>query len=87
MMSASSLPLWTRKFIVDFIETGLGAVLALDLVFPSSTPQAGQAAHLVGVAVLSALVSAIRRAVPPFRRWLRLKMGTTTDGTPPDQAG
>ncbi len=71
-----SLPLWVRKFIVDFVETGLAALLVLVLVVPTTVAQAQEVAILVGAAVAGALISAIRRAVPGFLVWLNEKLGT-----------
>lgn len=72
-----SIPLWARKLLVDFIETGLGLVFALNLVFPTSIDDARQVAIIVGSAILSALVSAARRALPAFFAWVAEKLGTT----------
>jgi hypothetical protein len=71
-----SLPLWVKKFMVDFIETGIAALLALTFVLPQSAEQARDAAIIVGAAVAGALISAVRRAVPGFLVWLNEKMGT-----------
>ena len=70
------MPLFARKFLVDFIETGIAAILALTIVVPANADQAKEVALVVGAAVAGALISAIRRAVPDFLAWLRAKMGT-----------
>lgn len=65
------MPLWVRKFIIDFVETGLAALLALTLIVPTNAEQAKEVAILVGAAVAGALISAFRRAVPGLLAWLR----------------
>jgi len=72
-----TLPQFARSFIVDAIETGLAALLALTLIVPTSVEQAREVGLLLGAAVAGALISAVRRAVPGFLIWLRAKMGTT----------
>ena len=71
-----TLPPFARSFIVDAIETGLAALLALTLIVPTSVDQAKEVGLLLGAAVAGALISAVRRAVPGFLVWLRAKMGT-----------
>jgi hypothetical protein len=71
------LPLFVRKFIVDFIETAIAAIFLLNIVFPNDIEQAKQQFVVVGVAVFSALVSALRRIVPDFLVWLKEKLGTS----------
>lgn len=66
-----ALPVWFRKFLVDFIETGIGAILALQLALPANTDAAVRLAAVLGGAVFGALVSAFRRAVPGLVAWLR----------------
>lgn len=80
-MNLSSTPLWVRKFVLDFVETSIGLILALNLAFPTSVADAKQVGIIVGAAVLSAITSAIRRVVPAFLVWLATKLGTNT-GTP-----
>jgi hypothetical protein len=70
-------PLWLRKFVVDFVETGIALIFGLTLIFPSTSSEAQQIAVVVGGAVLSALVSAARRAIPGFIVWLNEKLGTS----------
>jgi hypothetical protein len=65
------LPLFVRKFIVDFIETAIAAIFLLNIAFPQDVEQAKQQFVIVGVAVFSALVSALRRVVPDFISWLK----------------
>jgi hypothetical protein len=72
-----TLPLFARNFIVDFIETGLAALLALTLIVPQNVEQAKEVGLLLGAAVAGALISAVRRAVPGFLEWLKAKLGTT----------
>jgi len=76
------LPLFVRKFIVDFIETGFAAIAGLALVIPNDLTQAKDEAVIVGVAILGALVSAIRRDGPDFFSWLQAALGYTPDSTP-----
>jgi len=74
-----TLPLFARKFITDFVETAIALVFGLTLVFPENAAQAEQIAIIVGGALLSALVSALRRAAPGFLVWLQTKLGTEPD--------
>lgn len=76
VMQPQPLPLWVRSFIVDFVETGLAALLALTLIVPTNVEQGKEVALLVGAAVAGALISAVRRAVPGFLSWLNEKLGT-----------
>jgi hypothetical protein len=68
-------PLFVRKFIVDAIETGLAALLAVTIVFPVTVDDVTRQAAVVGVALVGAVISAVRRAVPDFLTWLREKLG------------
>jgi hypothetical protein len=70
------MPIWARKFFVDFVETGIGALLALVFVVPTNPDQAKELAFVIGAAVIGALASAIRRAVPGFLAWLKAETGT-----------
>jgi hypothetical protein len=69
------MPLFVRKFIVDTIEGGIAALLALALVIPGTLEQAKAQAAVVGVAVLGAVIAAIRRNLPAALLWLRDKLG------------
>lgn len=71
-----TLPLFARKFVLDWVETALGLVLALNLVVPGNLDAAKSESLVVGAAVLSALVSAVRRAAPAFLAWLGGRLGT-----------
>ena len=71
------LPLWARKFLTDFVETGIALVFALNLAVPTNTDEAKVVAFAVGGAVLSAAISAARRSAPDFVAWLAGKLGTT----------
>jgi uncharacterized membrane-anchored protein len=71
-----TLPLWVRKFLLDTIETGLGAVLALTFVVPVTMESAQTVGILVAAAVAGAVVSAVRRAVPPMLAWLKTLWAT-----------
>jgi hypothetical protein len=68
------MPLFLRKFIVDFIETGLAALLALVLVVPTDPEQAKETGIVIAAAVAGALIAAFRRAVPGFIEWIRAKL-------------
>lgn len=70
----TNIPLFIRKLILDFVETALAAIFLVNVAFPTSFAQTGQVFVIVGVAVFSALVSALRRATPDFIEWLRLKL-------------
>lgn len=71
------MPLFFRKFLVDVIETGLAALLAVTFVVPTNADQAKEVALVIGAAVAGALISAVRRAVPEFIVWLKDKLGTS----------
>lgn len=71
----SRLPLFIRKFIVDTIETGLAALFALTLVLPSTVVEAEKQFLVIGVALLGAVISALRRVLPDFYAWVREKLG------------
>jgi hypothetical protein len=73
----TKLPLWVRKFVVDFVETGLAVLLALNLVVPGSLDEAKAEAAIVGSAILSALISAARRTAPDFIAWLRAQLAVS----------
>lgn len=70
------MPLWVRKFLIDFIETGLAAVFALVIVVPGSVEEAKTQGLIVAAAVLGALIAAARRAIPGLLAWLNEKLGT-----------
>ena len=69
------MPLFVRKLIVDFVETGLAALLALTFVMPNNADQAREVATLIFAAVAGALIAAVRRAAPEFILWLRERLG------------
>ena len=69
-------PLFIRKFVVDFVETGIAAIFALTLAFPTSVASFQSVATAIGIAVVGALVSAVRREAPDFYIWLQGKLGT-----------
>jgi hypothetical protein len=70
------IPLFARKFFVDFVETGIAAVLALTLVLPGNMDEAKAQAVVIGAALLGAFIAAARRAVPAFLVWLQEKLAT-----------
>lgn len=69
------IPMFARKFVVDAVETALALVFALELVFPTTVPEAQQAVVTVGGAILAATVSAARRATPGLILWLKGALG------------
>ncbi len=71
------MPLFIRKFIVDFVETTIAAVFLLNIVLPSDVTQVKQVGVVIGLAVVSALVSAVRRTTPDFLGWFRIKLGVS----------
>ena len=75
-MDPTGWPLFLRKFIVDFIETGVAALLVLNLIVPTTTDEAKVVAASIGAAIAGALISAARRNAGDFYRWLREKFGT-----------
>ena len=75
-----ALPLWVRKFILDAVETGLAALFAMALVFPTSLEEGKAFAAAVGVALLGAIISAARRAIPGFLAWLRGILAVPDEG-------
>jgi hypothetical protein len=69
------MPIFVNKFIVDFVETAIGAVLALNIFIPGDLSAAGAQASVIGTAVLVALAAAVRRAAPDFVLWFKDQMG------------
>lgn len=69
------MPLFVRRFAVDFVETAIAAILALNIAIPGTLDEARAFAAVVGVAILTALVAALRRASPGFSEWLRAALG------------
>lgn len=59
------IPLFLRKFALDFVETGLAAIFALSVV-----GDAAALAHAAMAAVIAAAISAARRELPDFLTWL-----------------
>lgn len=74
-----SIPLFARKFIVDFAETGLATLFALTLAFPASVEDLKAVGVAVGIGLVGAALSAARRAVPGFLLWLSTAVGNTPD--------
>lgn len=71
------MPLWVRKAIVDFIETGAATLLALTFAIPATLDQSKQVAVLCGAALAGAAIAAVRRILPEAIVWLKAKLGTT----------
>ena len=76
----NALPLFLRRFLLDFVETALGLVFALTIAFPGTWDDGKAVAITLGGAVLSALVSAARRAIPGLLAWLRGVLAVPDDG-------
>ena len=78
------MPLWLRKFVTDTVESGLAALLALTIVWPRSWEDLQAQGVIVAAALVGALISAFRRAVPEMIAWLRERLGVdgldATDG-------
>ena len=70
----TNIPLFIRKFILDFVETAIAALFLLNIALPNTVDQAKQVGLTVGVATFSALVSALRRTTPEFLGWLKSKL-------------
>jgi hypothetical protein len=66
----NALPTWSQKAITDFIETFIAVVVTLNIVIPSTLPEAKAQGLLVGAAALTALIAAARRAAPAAWEWL-----------------
>ena len=64
-------PLFFRVFILDFAETALGLIFALNLVLPGDVDSAKIQAIVLTSAIAAAIVSAARRAIPGFVAWLK----------------
>ena len=71
----ANLPLWVRKAITDFVETGVAAVLALEFVTPVTMEASQTVAILFAAAVAGAFVAAVRRTVPAFIGWFKGLLG------------
>uniref|UniRef100_A0A6M3LSH1 Holin n=1 Tax=viral metagenome TaxID=1070528 RepID=A0A6M3LSH1_9ZZZZ len=67
-------PMFIRKFIVDFVESAIAAILLISLIIPASVDEAYKTLAVIGLAVFSALVSALRRAAPEFVGWFKSKL-------------
>lgn len=74
-MQPTGWPLFIRKFIVDFVETAITAVLALNVVFPNDIASAQQVALVIGLAVIAAFLSALRRNASSIVDWLKSALG------------
>jgi len=71
------MPLWFKNALIDFVETGLAALFALQFAIPATLAEGKFVAILVGSAVAGAAIAAARRAVPAFLLWLNGAAGTT----------
>lgn len=57
------LPEWVKKAVTDAVESGIAAVVGLQLTFPQSWSDAKGLGVTIGVAFAAAVVAALRRAV------------------------
>ena len=57
-----------------------GSPCPTQIVHTTTTDEGIRVAGIVGSAVLAALISAARRAIPGFMVWVREKLGTTDAG-------
>lgn len=69
------MPLFLRKFIVDFAEGAILGVLALNLILPKDLDEAVGQATVLGAAIFSAAIAAVRRNAPAGIAWLREQLG------------
>lgn len=78
-----TIPMFARKFAVDFVETALATVFALTLAFPTSVGDLKGVGVSIGVGVLGAAISAARRAIPGFLSWFRTALAVPAEDTTP----
>ena len=76
-----TLPLFARKFIVDFVETALAAVFAISVAFPATPGDLKALGAAAGIGVIGAAISSARRAVPGLLLWLNAKLNVPADGS------
>ena len=62
-----------RLFIVDFVETSLGLIFALNLIVPDSVYVWRVQSVIIASAMAAGVVSSGRRAAPGFIAWLRVR--------------
>lgn len=67
----TGLPLFLRKFLIDFLETGLAAVFALTFTIPGSLEDGKAVALLFASAIAGAAIAAARRALPGLYAYVR----------------
>lgn len=70
----AALPLWVRKALVDFIETGVPTLLALSYAGDTTA-----FLHAVAIALGAAALSAIRRNLSDAFLWIRGLLGVAAD--------
>ena len=73
------MPLFVRKFIVDAVEGAILGVLALNIFLPKNLDEATAQGAIVGAAILSAVIAAVRRNTPAGISWLREKLAVPTE--------
>lgn len=69
----SNIPLWVRKFIVDFVETFVPALLVINFL-----GGVDDLLPAIGVAAAAAGLSALRRNLPEAYAWFRGLLGVPT---------
>lgn len=69
------LPEFAKKFIVDFIETGLAVIFALNIAQPATLDDVKAIALTIGGALAGAAIAAGRRAAPGFIAYVKEKLG------------
>ena len=69
------MPEFVKKFVTDFLEGGLAALLALNVAIPSNLDEVRALGLSIAVALLHALISAARREAPDALAWFLSKIG------------
>lgn len=78
-MSISDIPMFLRKFVVDSVETFVATLFAMNLAIPGSLDEAKAISLVLGAAMISAIVSAARRAAPAALAALRGFLGVAAE--------
>lgn len=71
------LPLFVRKFIVDFFGTAIPVLFLLNFAGATNDPRAFLLT--AGAAIGTALLSAARRVFPAFIAWLDVQLNVSED--------
>lgn len=59
------LPRSVRSFVIDATEGAIAAIALLNIVVPSTVPEAKAQAIIVGLAIASSVIAAARRRLLP----------------------